>query len=119
MNILMSGHVLWSYEDEVAQSGLREEISALFSLIKPLHHHEGEIALTDTNLIINLNIPLGKLNQLYLGFDEVFKPTYVKNAGMFWQPLRLRYNENDHLITVYLIIDHSFIGTLINSPSNQ
>jgi hypothetical protein len=111
----MSGHVLWSYEDEVAKSGLRDEISALFSLIKPLHHHEGEIALTDTNLIINgdinLNIPLGKLNQLYLSFDEVFKPTYVKNAGMFWQPLRVRYDENSHLATVYLIIDHSIIGT--------
>src|ERR1700710_508125 len=101
MNILMSGHVLGSYSDEVAESGLRNEISALFSLIKPLHHHEGEIALTDTNLIIkgdiNLNIPLGKLNQLYLGFDDIFKSTYVKNGGMFWQPLRVSYYENDHL----------------------
>lgn len=115
MNILMSGHVLWSYEEEVAQSGLRDEISALFSLIKPLHYHEGEIALTDSDLIINgdisLNIPLGKLDQLYLGFDEIFKPSYVKNNGMLWQPLRVRYDENDLLTTVYLIIDHSFIGT--------
>jgi hypothetical protein len=87
MNILMSGHVLWSYADEIAESGLRDEIAALFSLIKPLHYHEGEIALTDTDLIINgdinLSIPLGKLHQLYLGFDEVFKSTYIKNVGMF------------------------------------
>ncbi len=115
MNILMKGHVLWSYADEVAESGLRDEIRALFSLVKPLHHHEGEILLTDSSLIINgdinLNIPLGNLNQLYLGFDEVFKSTYVKNVGMLWQPLRVSYYDNAHLITVYLIIDHSFIGT--------
>jgi hypothetical protein len=115
MNILLSGHVLWSYADEVAESGLGDEVRALFSMVKPLHHHEGEIALTDTSLIINgdidLDIPLGKLNQLYLGFDEVFKSTYVKNNGMFWQPLRVSYYENDKLITIYLIIDHNFIGT--------
>ncbi len=115
MNILMNGHVLWSYADEVAQSGLKDEIRALFSLVKPLHHHEGEITLTNSSLIINgdvdLNIPLGNLNQLYLGFDDVFKSTYVKNAGMLWQPLRVSYRDNGTVNTVYLIIDHSFIGT--------
>ena len=115
MNILMSGHVLWSYADEVAESGLRDEIRALFSMLKPMHHHEGEIMLTDNSLIINgdsyLNIPLANLHQLYLGFDEVFKSTYVKNVGMLWQPLRVSYYENDHLTVVYLIRDYSFIGT--------
>jgi hypothetical protein len=111
----MNGHVLWSYADEVAESGLKDEIRALFSLVKPLHHHEGEIALTNSSLIINgdvdLNIPLGNLNQLYLGFDEIFKSAYVKNNGMFWQPLRVSYYDNGTINTVYLIIDHSFIGT--------
>jgi hypothetical protein len=111
----MNGHVLWSYADEVAESGLKDEIRALFSLLKPLHHHEGEITLTNSSLIINgdidLNIPLGNLNQLYLGFDDVFKSTYVKNVGMLWQPLRVSYHDNGTVNTVYLIIDHSFIGT--------
>ncbi|HEY4194888.1 MAG TPA: hypothetical protein VGM63_05100 [Mucilaginibacter sp.] len=115
MNILMNGHVLWSYADELAGSGLGEEISALFSMVKPLHHHEGEIALTDSSLIINgdidLNIPLGNLSQLYLGFDEVFKATYARNVGLFWQPLRVSYHDQDTVKTVYLIIDHNFIGT--------
>jgi hypothetical protein len=115
MNILMNGHVLWGYADEVAESGLKDEIRALFSLVKPLHHHEGEITLTNSSLIINgdvdLNIPLGNLNQLYLGFDDVFKSTYVKNVGMLWQPLRVSYHDNGTVNAVYLIIDHSFIGT--------
>jgi hypothetical protein len=111
----MNGHVLWSYIDEVAESGLKDEIRALFSLIKPLHHHEGEIKLTYNDLIINgdisLSIPLGNLNQIYLGFDDVFKSTYVKNAGMIWQPLRVSYRDSGSMNTIYLIIDYSFIGT--------
>ena len=111
----MNGHVLWSYADEIAQSGLKDEIRALFSFAKPIHHHEGEVLLTDNSLNISgdidLNIPLSNINQLYLGFDEVYKSTYVKNGGMFWQPLRVSYYESDMLITVYLTIDHSIVGT--------
>ena len=115
MNILMSGHALWSYADEIAESGLKDEIQALFSFAKPLHHHEGEVLLTDSSLIINgdinLSIPLSDLNQLYLGFDDVFKSTYVKNNGMFWQPLRISFYDGNTVGTLYLIIDHNFIGT--------
>ncbi|HEY9000317.1 MAG TPA: hypothetical protein VIM89_03110 [Mucilaginibacter sp.] len=114
MNILMCGHVLWSYTDEIAEAGLEDEIHALFSFVKPLHHHEGEIILTNNSLIINgdidLNIPLTDLNQLYLGFDEVYKSSYVKNAGVFWQPLRVSYYGGGTQKVVYLIIDYSLIG---------
>ena len=114
MNKLMSGHVLWSYADEIAESGLKDEIRALFSFVKPLHHHEGEVLLTDTSLIINgdinLSIPLSSLNQLYLGFDEVYRPTYVKNIGMFWQPIRVGYGAVGIHNTIYLIIDYSIVG---------
>ncbi|MBS1523439.1 MAG: hypothetical protein JST50_20730 [Bacteroidetes bacterium] len=114
MNILMSGHVLWSYTDEVAEAGLEDEIRALFSFVKPLHYHEGEIILTDNSLIINgdidLNIPLTDISQLYLGFDEVYKSSYVKNAGVFWQPLRVSYYGDGTQKVVYLIIDYSLIG---------
>ena len=111
----MKGHVLWSYENEIAESGLKEEISALFSFVKPLHHHEGEILLTDASLIINgdidLNIPLGNLSQLYLGFDDSYKSTYVKNGGLFWQPLRVNYANDGITDIIYLVIDHTIIGT--------
>lgn len=114
MNILMSGHLLWSFDHELERSGLGEEIGALFSFVKPLHHHEGEIMLTDADLIIkgdvDLIIPLGNLRQLYLGFDDVFKATYVKNMGIWWQPLRLAYDGNDGIKTIYLIIDYTMMG---------
>ena len=114
MNILMSGHVLWSYADEIAESGLKDEIRALFSFVKPLHHYEGEVLLTESCLIINgdvnLIIPLSNLNQLYLGFDEVYRSAYVKNMGMFWQPLRVDYDDAGIQNTIYLTIDYSIVG---------
>jgi hypothetical protein len=115
MQILQIGKVLWSYDHEIAGCTLINETGTLFSVTPPPHHREGEIILTAGSLVIDgynyLNIPLNKLEQIYLGFDEVYKRSLVKNNGMFWQPLRLRYKAADGYNTVYLIIDHSFFGT--------
>ncbi|HEX8376492.1 MAG TPA: hypothetical protein VF602_01655, partial [Pedobacter sp.] len=46
-------------------------------------------------------------NQIYLGFDETFPRTLVKNLGLFWQPLRLSLSNGLHL---YLIIDFNMLG---------
>ncbi|HEX8019994.1 hypothetical protein [Mucilaginibacter sp.] len=114
MNIYLSGQVFWSYDHEIEQTGLGQEIKALFSFTPPIHHHSGIISLTEHQLVIegdlNLPIPLSDITQIYLGFDEIFKRTYVKNGGMFWQPLRLIYNSGFRSATIYLIIDHNAFG---------
>jgi hypothetical protein len=115
MQILQIGKALWSYDFEIAAHTLIDEAGTLFSITPPPHHREGEIILTNNSLVIDgynyLNIPLNKLDQIYLGFDEVYKRSLVKNLGLFWQPLRLRYNVGDDKDTIYLIVDHSFFGT--------
>jgi hypothetical protein len=55
----------------------------------------------------DLEISLGSLEQIYLGFDEVFPRTLVKNFGLFCQPLRLTLSTGQKL---YLIIDYSMLG---------
>lgn len=116
MEIILEGKVLWSYQEELSDAGLLQEVNALFSFSQPLHHHAGEIALTENEIIISgvdeeLRINLAQLDQIYMGFDEIFKSTYVKNAGMFWQPLRLGYHTSTSTNTVYLIIDHNILGS--------
>lgn len=115
MQILQIGKVLWSYDHEIAGCTLVNETGTLFSVTPPLHHREGEIILTTSTLTIDgynyLNIPLDQLDQIYLGFDDVYKRSLVKNNGIFWQPLRIRYKVADGYNTVYLVIDHSFWGT--------
>jgi len=115
MQILQIGKVLWSYDYEIAALTLIDEAGALFSLTPPPHHREGEIILTPTSLVIDgynyLNIPLNKLEQVYLGFDDVYKRSLVRNKGIFCQPLRLRYKQGDDTVVVYLIVDLRFFGT--------
>ncbi|WP_183560966.1 hypothetical protein [Mucilaginibacter sp. SP1R1] len=115
MQILQIGKVLWSYDYEIAACTIIDGTGGLFSLTPPLHHREGEIILTPQTLVIDgynyLNIPLDELEQVYLGFDEVYTRSLVKSHGMFWQPLRLRYKTADGYNTVYLIIDHALFGT--------
>jgi hypothetical protein len=111
MKIILAGKVLWSYDYEVLERTTLSDISAHFSGMSPFHCHSGEIALTEEKILItgdtDLEISLGNLNQIYLGFDETFPRTLVKNLGLFWQPLRLSLSNGLHL---YLIIDFNMLG---------
>src|SRR5438093_13476040 len=82
MQILQIGKVMWSYDYEIAALTLIDEAGALFSLTPPPHHREGEIILTPTSLVIDgynyLNISLNKLEQVYLGFDDIYKMSLVR-----------------------------------------
>jgi hypothetical protein len=115
MQILQIGKAMWSYDYEIADLTLIDEAGTLFSFTPPPHHREGEIILTPQTLVIDgynyLNIPLKSLEQVYLGFDDVYKRSMVRNGGLFCQPLRLRYRQGDETNIVYLIVDHRFFGT--------
>ena len=114
METYLTGNVLWSFDYELEQAGLTQEMLALFSLMPPIHRHEGQLSLTDVALIIegdiSKTIPLSVISQLYLGFDEVFRQSLVKNGGVFWQPLRLTLEGKAGKEIVYLIIDHGPFG---------
>jgi len=118
-DFILQGKVLWSYADEYAQISESVKFTAsLISLGSPLHNHAGYIALTENQLIIeglnndpDLTISLSTINEIYLGFDEVFTPASVKNLGALWQPLRINFYTGHSLETVYLIIDHNGLFT--------
>ncbi|MFD1257502.1 hypothetical protein ACFQ3S_11910 [Mucilaginibacter terrae] len=106
---LLTGKVLWCYDNELQQANLADEFRGMMSFTMPLHYHVGEITLTDNSIVINgdadLRIPLDNLQQLYMGFDDQYRRTFAKNGGLFWQPLKLSYADNAQMRSVYLIID--------------
>ncbi len=118
---LLQGTTKWSYDYEMAEfTDMQKAIVSITSFMPPLHRHEGNIALTNTELIIegisdddeNLTIPLNKLKQIYLGFDDVFTMSSVKGLGLFWQPLRITYyTDSIGTQTIYLIIDFNGVYT--------
>lgn len=112
MKTVLTGKVYWSYDYEVRQKSPLDSIGVHFSAIPPFHKHEGLITLTNDRIILSgdeeLKIPLANLESLYLGFDDTFTPSLVKNFGLFWQPLRLSLQTGE---VIYVIIDHSMFGS--------
>ena len=111
MNVILTGQALYSYRHELLERDSFADLGAHFSGIKPFHKHTGEIALSANKLFVSgdedLQIPLASIEQIYLGFDESFPRTLVKNMGLFWQPLRLSLSSGN---TLYLIIDYNMLG---------
>lgn len=113
MNVILTGQVLYSYEHELMERDSLADLGAHFSGVGPFHKHAGAIALTADKLFISgdedLQIPLVTIEQIYLGFDEAFPRTLVKNMGLFWQPLRLSLSNGNKL---YLVIDYNILGAI-------
>jgi len=111
MEILFESPVFWAYDYELeAKSGL-SQIAAQFSGVPPIHEHSGALRLStgtieivgDVDLLISLN----DIEELYLGFDEVYHRNFVKNLGAFCQPLRIRSSNGFAKTTIYLIAGYS------------
>lgn len=111
-NIILTGEVLWSYDYELLERTPLRGIASHFSGVNPFHAHQGEILLTSDRITLRdeseLTISLSDLGQLYMGFDENFPRSSVKNFGLFWQPLRLTLGSGQKL---YLIIDYNVLGS--------
>lgn len=120
MEFLLQGTAKWSYAHEMAAvPQTRKIINGMVSMAPVLHHHEGNIALSTAELIIegfnddeDLTIPLSNLKQIYLGFDDLYPKIAQKGLGLFWQPLRIEYYMPS-LATqyIYLIIDFNGLFT--------
>lgn len=111
-NILLSGNAKWSTEEEVLHRNTVDQVGVHISGAGPFHCHSGEIALTEKAIYIegdvDLSFNLGDLEQLFIGFDEVFPRTLVKNFGMTAQPLRLQVGAG--IGVLYLFIDYNMMS---------
>jgi hypothetical protein len=114
---MLEGNVLWSYDHELTNdksSNWIKKIAGLFSFLKPVHNHEGDILLASNGLFItgdeHLELPLSNIEEVYMGFDDLFPASSAKNFGAFWQPIRIRSTvSRSESQTVYLVINHTGI----------
>ncbi|MBE9600774.1 hypothetical protein [Pedobacter sp. MC2016-24] len=110
---ILEGQVYWGYDNELDQKmGWLKNIMGLFSFAAPMHQHSGMAILTKNELLFlgeeELTIPLPSIEEVYLGFDEIFPASTVKNFGLFWQPIRVKFNGNK---AVYMVIDYNGLKT--------
>jgi len=111
MNHHLKSNVIWSYDYELSSKDAISQIASMFSGVLPVHDHEGEIILTDETLNIfgdeDLVIRLSDIEQLYLGFDDAYPKHYIRNFGLFCQPLRITSNNGVRKTTIYLVLGYN------------
>jgi len=114
MKIFLETNVLWSTNYELSEKKIFDHVAAQFSGVPPIHNHQGQLKLTENNLIIegdvNLTVSLSDVDQIYRGFDEYYRPNFIKNLGLFCQPVRIKYSEKYIPYTIYLIAGYNFFG---------
>jgi hypothetical protein len=119
-SFLLQGTVKWSYSHELTEfSETAKIMHSMVSFAPPLHRHNGNIALSTAELIIegigddiDLTIKLSAIKQIYLGFDDLFPVNSAHSFGAFWQPLRIEYYISAvETEDIYLIIDYNGIFT--------
>lgn len=114
MNIFLEATVLWSRDDELGTKNAYDHIGAQFSGIPPIHDHRGLLQLSDSKIWIegdtSLIINLSAIEEVYRGFDDLYKPGFIKNFGLFCLPVRITYTEKLGSHTIYLIVGYNFFG---------
>jgi len=113
MNLLES-RVLWSYDHELKAKTAFHHLAAQFSGIPPVHDHSGVLYVTERGLTIkgdeDLVISLADIEEIYLGFDEVYPRNFIKNFGVFSEPLRILSVSRFSKTTIYMFLDYNFFG---------
>nr|WP_199156518.1 hypothetical protein [Pedobacter sp. ASV2] len=110
---ILEGQVYWGYDYALNdKSSFMKGVMGLFSFTPPLHQYSGRAILTKSELLFigdcELCLPLYRIEEVYMGFDEIFPASSVKNLGLFWQPLRVKFNGDQ---TIYIVFDYNGIYT--------
>jgi len=111
MSQVFNTNVVWSHDYELSSKDTSTQIASLFSGTPPVHDHQGEIILTEETLNIlgdeDFFLRLSDIEQLYLGFDDLYPKHYIRNFGLFCQPLRISANTGLKRITIYLVVGYN------------
>eukprot|EP01132_Coremiostelium_polycephalum_P018718 gene18718-22295_t len=88
MQPILSGNVYWAYDHDIEQADTLSLLGTQFSGTPPLN----ALYLSGDNALV---IPLQNIEQIYMGFDDTYRVTYVKNWGLTWQPIRLVFDNGE------------------------
>lgn len=116
--LLYEGSALWTYKREVQKRSWLDWLRAHVSVSKPLHRYEGVLDVFRNGILLKgydtqageervFRINKAQIKQVYLGFDGTFHLGEVSGLGLHWQPLRIKYidEEDKNERYLYLVMD--------------
>ena len=108
---------IWLFEEDVKTRSWLDRLAAHTSFLLPLHRYRGRLVITDDHLELQgrdkrskeevmLYINKSRIEQVHLGFDEVFSVSETRGMGIGWQPLRITYDVTGESRVLYLIANY-------------
>lgn len=108
---------IWLFEEDVKTRSWLDWLAAHTSFLLPLHRYRGRLIITDDHMELQgrdkrtkeevmLYISKQSIEQVHLGFDEVFSVSETRGMGIGWQPLRLTYDVSGESRVLYLIANY-------------
>ena len=101
-------NTLMTYGEEVKNRTFWDWLKAHTSFMKPLHNYKGSLKLNEKELNFKssddkhkLQISLGDITEVTLGFDDLFT-VWEERAAPWNKPLKISYIDNGQEKTIYL-----------------
>ena len=112
--MIMKEEALLAFEEDIRQRTVCDWIRAHTSLGRPVYRYDGAISIEGNDLVFSgleknngrkfsLRIGRDDLEEVRLGFDDVYKRGLDRSMGLAFRPLRISFREKGDIRTFYVI----------------
>jgi hypothetical protein len=114
---LKRANALMAFKEDIQKRGLIDWLVAHTSFAKPLHRYEGELTLWNDRIFFKgedkkarqryaLEIGKNDVEDIFYGFDNIFRRGEDRALGISFQPLRIKFRKNGSIVALYFIIEY-------------
>ena len=116
--MIFESSALLSFSEDIQNRSFTDWIKAHISFMYPLHAYNGRVRIEGNMFMFSgaerktgndfqLNIFRNEIEELYLGYDNVFTVFETRNLGFGWKPIRITFTRNQRTLRLYLIVNYS------------
>lgn len=114
MKMRFKEEALLAFEEDVKKRTICDWVRAHTSFARPVYKYDGSISIEDDHLVFSgiekdsgrrmlFHVDRKDLEEIRLGFDDVYKRGLDRSLGLAFKPLRISYWEDGDLRTFYVI----------------
>jgi hypothetical protein len=111
------------FAEDFPRRNFGDWLAAHITFALPPHRYAGILAVKESGLLfsgtdtveekaVEIRIPRHRIEEVFIGYDEVYSVWQVRSLGFFWAPVRLKFTaDTGQTSTLYLITGYDRLGT--------
>lgn len=118
----METSALIIFKENLKSRTILDWISSHLSGALPPHKYKGNLRISSDGLYFEgidvktdenaeFSIPRYSIEQIFYGYDNSYSILQTRGLGLNWAPVRIKYNIDDEIKTVYIITEYETPGT--------